>query len=267
LDGIIAGSLSPVGGLSLSVDRLLRLAVTVLYLSVSAIAPSAVQAQAAAVTRPQTTPSHKPTTSHSQPAGLSGAAAQEKSRQFNLRGIALQEQGKFSEAADEYRNAIRVFPSGAGAHNNLSVVLKELANYEEAEKEAQVAIKLRPKRPDYYYNLGLIRQRAGKLAQAEGSFGEAIKLDVMDPEFHYHLSQVLADEQHLDDAEAEVRQCVLLNSEDARYHKFLADCLMQQKKNDEARLEYTNALRCQPPPTDAGDIKTKVDYLNTVLKR
>ncbi|MGH7194046.1 MAG: hypothetical protein ACREJM_11025 [Candidatus Saccharimonadales bacterium] len=41
----------------------------------------------------------------------------EKARQFNVQGIELQSKGKLAEAAEEYRNAIRVYPSGAGAHN------------------------------------------------------------------------------------------------------------------------------------------------------
>src|SRR4051812_33877748 len=94
-------------------------------------------------------------------------SAQEQAKQFNTAAIALQTAGKLQEAADEYRKAIKVYPEGAGAHNNLACVLKELKQFPQAEKEAAFAIKLKPRRADYRYNMGLIEQRQDKWKEAE----------------------------------------------------------------------------------------------------
>src|SRR5688572_3467031 len=67
---------------------------------------------------------------------------QDQAREFNQRGIVLQGQGKLTEAAEEYRKAIKVYPAGPAGHNNLAIVLKEMNQLPAAELEARTAIKL-----------------------------------------------------------------------------------------------------------------------------
>jgi predicted negative regulator of RcsB-dependent stress response len=58
-----------------------------------------------------------------------------------------------------------------------------------------------------------------------------------------------------------------LKPSESRYHKALGDCFLQQAKNEPALIEYQSALEESPMGTEAGDIKSKIDYLKTVLKR
>jgi hypothetical protein len=58
---------------------------------------------------------------------------------------------------------------------------------------------------------------------------------------------------------------LLLKPDAVRFHKTLAECLLQQKKNEAALLEYRTALQADPTGVDAGDIKSKIDYLTSVV--
>ncbi|PIV27968.1 MAG: hypothetical protein COS36_03850, partial [Candidatus Altarchaeum sp. CG03_land_8_20_14_0_80_32_618] len=63
---------------------------------------------------------------------------------------------RYEEAEKEYREAIKINPKDADAHNNLGILLKNLKRYEEAEKEFREAIKINPNDADAHNNLGIL---------------------------------------------------------------------------------------------------------------
>ncbi len=87
------------------------------------------------------------------------------SAQFH-RAVALQQQGKFSEAADEYRAVLKHKPDYVEAQANLGVVLARLGKYEESIQAYQAAYKLAPHLTPILLNLGIAYYRAGQFAKA-----------------------------------------------------------------------------------------------------
>ena len=77
------------------------------------------------------------------------------------RAVQLQQQGKLTEAADEYRAALKTKPDYLEAHANLGVVLARLGKYEEAVASYESALKLAPQLMPILLNLGIAHYRAG----------------------------------------------------------------------------------------------------------
>lgn len=87
------------------------------------------------------------------------------SAQFN-RAVQLQQQGKLTEAADEYRALLKIKPDYAEAHANLGVVLAQLGKYDEAIGAYESAWKLAPQLTPVLLNLGIAHYRAGHYRKA-----------------------------------------------------------------------------------------------------
>lgn len=77
--------------------------------------------------------------------------------------VALQQQGKFDEAAAAYRVLLKNKPDYAEAHANLGVVLARLGKYDEAVAAYSAALKLAPHLTPILLNLGIAHYRAGQM--------------------------------------------------------------------------------------------------------
>lgn len=91
--------------------------------------------------------------------------AEDVAAQFQ-RAVALQQQGKLAEAADEYRALLKRKPDYAEAQANLGVVQARLGQYEEAIAAYTAALKLAPQLAPIRLNLGIAHYRAGQMQQA-----------------------------------------------------------------------------------------------------
>jgi tetratricopeptide (TPR) repeat protein len=80
--------------------------------------------------------------------------------------VALQQQGKFTEAAAEYLALLKRKPDYVEAQANLGVVLARLGKYTEAVAAYTAALKLAPQLTQIQLNLGIAHYRAGQMAQA-----------------------------------------------------------------------------------------------------
>jgi tetratricopeptide (TPR) repeat protein len=80
--------------------------------------------------------------------------------------VALQQQGKFDEAAIAYRALLKAKPDYVEAQANLGVVLARLGKYEEAVAAYTAALKLAPQLTPILLNLGIAHYRAGQMGPA-----------------------------------------------------------------------------------------------------
>ncbi len=94
--------------------------------------------------------------------------------QFN-RALALQQQGKLAEAADEYRALLKLKPDYVEAHANLGVVLSRMGKYQEAIAAYETAYKLAPHLTPILLNLGIAHYRAGQFAKAVEVFPQFLE--------------------------------------------------------------------------------------------
>jgi tetratricopeptide (TPR) repeat protein len=161
-------------------------------------------------------------------------------------GLALWQKGRFDEAFAEYREAIRIKPDYAEAHNALGTALRDTRKADNAMAEYREAIRLRPDFAEAHYNLGCALSDKGRTDEAITEYREAIRLKPDYAEAHCNLGIALRDRGQLDDAIAEYRQAIRHKKDLATAHINLAEALWQQHRPDEAIAEYREALRIDP---------------------
>lgn len=96
---------------------------------------------------------------------------------YRLQGRAFHELGRFEEAADAYREAIRIDEEDAWAMNNLALILMEEAYYELALAPLARATELRDDVALFFNNLGMALEHTAHIRAAEEAYGKAIAID------------------------------------------------------------------------------------------
>jgi len=115
-------------------------------------------------------------------------------------GEAYYESGKYEEAIESCKQAIRIDPDDAYAHNNLGLAYAQLGKYEEAIKSYKQAIRIDPDLADPHYNLGLAYGESGKYKEAIESYKQAISIDPDAADAHYGLGLAYVDINDRDSA-------------------------------------------------------------------
>ena len=103
-------------------------------------------------------------------------------------GNTLLQQGKLSEAEQEYRQAIGMNPTLAQAWNGLATVLSERGDMAGAGERIRIALRFDPRLVRARCNLGKILAREGKPAEAAAEFREALRIDPENLDSHYNLA-------------------------------------------------------------------------------
>ena len=73
---------------------------------------------------------------------------------YNL-GVVYVKSGRYPEATEEFKEAIRIKPDYADAHFNLGLAYRKLGKYREAIEAYGQAIRIKPDYAIAYYNLGV----------------------------------------------------------------------------------------------------------------
>ena len=103
------------------------------------------------------------------------------------RGDELSDSGKYEEAVDEFRKAIRLNPSHFESHNNLGFAFSRLGRYWEAVHEYKEAVRVHPDNAVARNNLGFMYNKLGLYEEAITAFEEAIRID---PKLEYPYSNL-----------------------------------------------------------------------------
>jgi tetratricopeptide (TPR) repeat protein len=167
---------------------------------------------------------------------------------INILGSALQAQGRYQEAVQEFDNAIRLQPNFAEAFNNRGNALKELAelnrnaaNYESVIASYEDAIRAKPEYPEAHFNLGNALKDLGRIDEAIESYKNAIRLNPDFAEAHRSLSAL----KNYEDGDAQM--------------SLMEDRLAKMPTDDPRRIELCFALAkaCE----DVGDDEQLFQFL------
>lgn len=198
----------------------------------------------------------------------------------NNLGNALQNLGRFADAAESYRRALQLKPDFAVAHNNLGLVLqamgqldaalasyrrvseidpdyvnvhgdmgnilRELGRREEALACYRLALKLEPDNPDIHNNLGNVLQECGELEAAVASYRTATRIN---PDFayaHSNLGYALKKLGQFEEAAKSCRRAIELNPEFAEAYNNLGIALKEMAQSDAALASYCRAAELKP---------------------
>jgi tetratricopeptide (TPR) repeat protein len=168
----------------------------------------------------------------------------------NNLGIALCKKGQIDEAISHYQEAIRLKPNYV-AHNNLGGALARKGRMDEAISHYQEAIRLKPDYAEAQYNLGNTLGSKGQIDEAITYLQEAIRLKPDYAEAQYNLGNALGSKGRIDEAIALLQEALRLKPDYAEAHNDLGTALGIKGRTDEAIVHFREALRLTPDYTAA----------------
>jgi tetratricopeptide (TPR) repeat protein len=131
--------------------------------------------------------------------------AREESYRANNLGVALLEQFKHREGAEEFRRALKLDPHNSLAQINLAIALYNVPDVDAARKEAEAAAAVAPDSPQPHYILGLIAKQQGRVEDALASFRRVLRIDPRDVGTNVQIGQLLMQQRKYDEAAAAFR--------------------------------------------------------------
>jgi Flp pilus assembly protein TadD len=208
--------------------------------------------------------------------GFSGVASQkkdlERAQPYLRQAEAAFNQNNFADAAQAYRQALKVNPDLAEAHYGLGLALARLDRYQEAvtsfqaalhhkpgwsralkdlgvtylklkrwpeaEKAFKTALTHQPQDAEAYYGLGVAEGRQGKHKEAREAFEKALRLK---PDYIQALNNLGMANIKLNrwaDAKSSFEKALGLKADDPEAHLGLLACYIQQGDSEGAAKTY-----------------------------
>ena len=127
-------------------------------------------------------------------------ATREDAYRANNLGVALLEQFKYKEGADQFRRALAIDPKLSLARINLAIALFNLPELPASQREAEAAIALAPDSPQPYYILGLIARAQTRADDAVAPFQRVLKIDPNDVGANINLGQIYSQQRKYPEA-------------------------------------------------------------------
>jgi len=140
---------------------------------------------------------------------------------FNL-GQSLSRIGKIEEAAQHYRDALRLRPSYLDARLNLGIYLFRTGNPEEALEEFNIASEIDSGHPGVYLNLGKVYASQGKTELALENLQKALSLRPDFPEAYNNLASIFLELNEPEKAASYCQRAIELNPRLPESHYNLA---------------------------------------------
>jgi Tfp pilus assembly protein PilF len=161
-------------------------------------------------------------------------------------GLALQKEGQWERAEEQYEIAVSYKPTDAKSHMNLATVLMAQAKYDAAVPHMEEALRVQPDNGEAHLGYASLLQRLGRRDEAGPHYETAARLMPDSPEAHYNYALFLASIGKGNDAVSELQRVVQLKPDYVDAQLQLADKLFAKGDLEEAKTHYTTALRADP---------------------
>lgn len=175
------------------------------------------------------------------------------SKEHNLRGNALFDNGKWSEAEAAYREAIRLDPTDGVFHGNLAGVLVKQGEYAEAARMGRKAVQLAPDVATFHDDLGNALYGLQKYDEAAEEYREAVKVKPKKAVYQADLAGALFKLDRFQEALDLARKAKSMGQDEhpvfsklAKYHNGNGNTLYRAGKWSEAEVEYRIAIQLWP---------------------
>ncbi len=140
-------------------------------------------------------------------------------------GVALEQQGRLAEAAEQYRAAAKLEPDRYQGHHNLANALDRLGRSAEALAEHREAVRLGPDVQFLHHVLGLALVTAGQDDEALKEFSKAAQIDAHYPWPHIEIAKIYLRQNRATDALDELRAALRIDPNDIGILTFTAQVL------------------------------------------
>lgn len=182
-------------------------------------------------------------------------ASREDAYRANNIGVALLEQFKHKEAADAFRNALKIDPKLNLARINLSIALFNVPDLPAAQREALAAGALVPDAPQPYYILGLIAKLQSRADDSLLAFKRVLKIDPNDVGTNINVGQIYSQQRKYSEAIAAFRLALAAEPYNATALYSLGQALMRAGQREEGQnvTERFKQLRERGSATTVGN--------------
>jgi len=161
-------------------------------------------------------------------------------------GVAYYELGRYSEAVESFKQAIRINPDYAEAHYNLGVAYYKLGRYSEAVEAYKQAIRINPDYAEAHYNLGVAYGVLGRHSEAVEAFKQAIRINPDYAEAHCNLGVSYGKLGRYSEAVEAYKQAIRINPDYAEAHNNLGATYCELVRYSEAVEPFKQAIRINP---------------------
>jgi Tfp pilus assembly protein PilF len=161
-------------------------------------------------------------------------------------GLALQKEGQWEKAEEQYKTALGFKPSDANSHMNLATVLIAQAKYDAAVPHMEETLRLQPDDGEAHLGYASLLQRLGREDEAGPQYEAAARFLPDSPEAHYNYALILAEAGKGNDALRELQRAVQLKPDYVDAQLKLADALFAKGDLEGAKIYYTRALGADP---------------------
>ncbi|HEX8772938.1 MAG TPA: VWA domain-containing protein [Pyrinomonadaceae bacterium] len=132
---------------------------------------------------------------------------------LNAQGLELYNSGKYEDAVKAYKQAVKVKPDYAEAHNNLGDAYFQLKQYKKAVEAYRQAIRYKPDLASAHNHMGTAYFKQGEHNRAIEAYREAIRLDPKSPSAYHNLGAVYLERGDKDAALEQYKILKALDSE------------------------------------------------------
>jgi tetratricopeptide (TPR) repeat protein len=164
----------------------------------------------------------------------------------NNLGMAYDKLERYEDAAEEYREALRLDPGYTEAHNNLAVAYNMMGLTEKAVQELQEAIRLKPDYIEAHTNLGHIHAMSGRYEEAFKELNTVLGLDPKYAAARNILGKIYASQKRNYEALKEFQEAVKSNPSYIPARINLGYIYSESGKYEDALEEFQKVLTIEP---------------------
>ncbi|HJT14033.1 MAG TPA: tetratricopeptide repeat protein [Dongiaceae bacterium] len=183
---------------------------------------------------------------------------EEREAAYLKSGKELYESGELSKAAIEFRNALKVNPTGVEAKYFTALIFEKNGNVPRAISAFQEVALQDPGNRDVQLKLGQYALMNGDAAQARDRADKLIALDSSKPDGHTMKAAALLMMSKLSEAEAAANTALSLKPHDEDATIVLASQRARQNRFDEAEAIVEEALEANPKSVQLLGLKLKL---------
>lgn len=153
-------------------------------------------------------------------------------------GLTLARLERYQEAVAAFRQAARLEPAWAKPYKDLGVAYLKLKRWPEAARACKDALKRQPEDPEVLYNLGVAEGKQGRHQEAKAAFEKALRLK---PDYVQALNNLGMADIKLNrwaEARGAFDKAVALKADNPEAHLGLLACSIQQGDRQAAIRAY-----------------------------
>jgi tetratricopeptide (TPR) repeat protein len=169
---------------------------------------------------------------------------------------ALSQSGRFDEAIAECREALKIKPDLAAAHNNLGDALIQNKQgggtvpgqnaLDEAIGHFRAALQIKPDFMQARSNLGNVLLQKGQVDEAIAQFRKTLEIEPNDAEAEFSLGKAFLQKREVNEAIAHYQKAVEISPDYAEARYSLGNAFVAEGKYSEAIANYEAAVRIRP---------------------